>query len=142
MFWNIAACSSLSLRSGSSMASISIRHLFSSSSNLAAISVYKILTSMLQCEAKLRKNHRMTTKSELTSFWCTLATEVSGRGRMGGVESVVLARSCERLGVLAMSIKLWAIQYRPCFFPPPALMMASPESGAVAGSQVFAECQL
>ena len=39
---------------------------------------------MLQYEAKLRKNHRTTTKSELTYLWCTLATEVSGRGRMGG----------------------------------------------------------
>ena len=55
---------------------------------------------------------------------------------MGGVESVVLARSCERLGVLTVSTKLLAIQYRPCFFPPPALMMASLDSGAVAGSQV------
>ena len=55
---------------------------------------------------------------------------------MGGVESVVLALSCVRLGVLAVSTKLLAIQYCPCFFPPPALMMASPESGAVAGSQV------
>ena len=65
-----------------------------------------------------------------------LATEVSGRGRMGGVKSVVLALSCERLGVLAVSTKLLAIKYRPCFFPCPALMMASPESGAVVGSQV------
>ena len=65
-----------------------------------------------------------------------LATEVSGRGRMGGVESVVLALSCERLGVLAVSTKLLAIKYRPCFFPCPALMMAAPESGAVVGSQV------
>ena len=56
---------------------------------------------------------------------------------MGGVKSVVLALSCVRLGVLAVSTKLLAIQYRPFFFPPPALMMASPESGAVAGSQVF-----
>ena len=55
---------------------------------------------------------------------------------MGGVESVLLALSCERLGILAVSTKLWVIQYWPCFFPPPALMMASPESGAVAGSQV------
>ena len=55
---------------------------------------------------------------------------------MGGVESVVLALSCESLGVLTVSTKLLAIQYHPCFFPPPALMMASPESGAVAGSQV------
>ena len=135
MFWNIAACSSLSLRSCSCLASISILHLLSSS-NLASISVYKILTSMLQCEAKLHKNHRTTTESELTCLWCTLASEVSGRGRMGGVELVVLALSCERLGILAVSTKMLAIQYRPCFFPPPALMMASPESGAVAGSQV------
>ena len=55
---------------------------------------------------------------------------------MGGVESVVLALSCERLGVLAVSTKLLAIKYRPCFFPCPALMMASPESGAVVRSQV------
>ena len=55
---------------------------------------------------------------------------------MGGVESVVLALSCVRLGILVVSTKLLAIQYRPCFFPPPVLMMASPESGTVAGSQV------
>ena len=65
-----------------------------------------------------------------------LASEVSGRGHMGGVESVVLSLSSERLGVLAVSTKMLAIQYRPCFFPPPALMMVSPESGAVARSQV------
>ena len=55
---------------------------------------------------------------------------------MGGVETVVLALSCESLGVIAVSTKLLAIQYRLCFFPCPTLMMASPESGAVAGSQV------
>ena len=53
---------------------------------------------------------------------------------MGGVESVILALSCERLGVLAVSTKLLAVKYRPCFSL--ALMMASPESGAVVGSQV------
>ena len=135
MLYHTADCSSLSFRSSSSLACISNRHLLSSS-NFASISVYKILTSMLQYEAKLHKNHRTTTKSELTCLWCTLDTEVSGRGRMGGVESVVLALSCERLGVLAVWTKLLAIKYRPCFFPPPALMMASPESGAVVGSQV------
>src|SRR6185437_1233017 len=91
---------------------------------------------MLQYEAKFHFNHRSTTISKLTCLWCTLATEVSGRGRMGGVESVVLALSCERLGVLAVSTKLLAIKYRPCFFPCPALMMASPESGAVVRSHV------
>ena len=65
-----------------------------------------------------------------------LATEVSGRGLMGGVESVFLARSCQRVGMLAMSTRLLAIQYWPCFLPPPALMMASPESDTVGGSQV------
>ena len=66
----------------------------------------------------------------------TLATEVLGRGRMGGVESVVLAQSCERVGILAVSTTLSVSQYRPCFFPPPALMMASLEKGVVAGSHV------
>ena len=131
----IADCSSLSFRSSSSFRSISNRHLLSSA-HFSSISDYKNLTSMLQYEAKLRKNHKTTIKSELTCLWCTLAIEVSGHGRMGGVESVVRALSCVRLGVLAVSTKLLAIQYRPCFFPPPALMMASPESGAVAGSQV------
>ena len=65
-----------------------------------------------------------------------LATEISGRGSMGGVESVVLARSWERVGVLAVSTTLSPSQNRPCFFPPPALMMASPESDTVGGSQV------
>ena len=39
-----------------------------------------------------------------------VATEVSGRGRMGGVESVVLARSWESIGVLAVSTRLLASQ--------------------------------
>ena len=55
---------------------------------------------------------------------------------MGRVESVVLVRSCERVGVLAVSTTLSVIQYRPCFLPPPALMMASPERGVVAGSHL------
>ena len=135
MLCNIADCPSLSFRSSSSFRSISNQYLLSSA-HFCSISVYKNLTSMLQYEAKLRKNHKMTTKSELTCPWCTLAIEVSGRGRMGRVESVVRALSCVRLGVLAVSTKLLAIQYRSCFFPPPALMMASPESGAVSGSHV------
>ena len=131
----ITDCSSPSFRSSSSFRSISNRHLLSSA-HFSSISVYKNLTSMLQYEAKLRKNHKMTSKSELTCPWCTLAIEVSGRGRIGRVESVVRALSCVRLVVLAVSTKLLVIQYRPCFFLPPALMMASPKSGAVAGSQV------
>ena len=131
----IADCSSLSFRSSSSFRSISNQHLLSSA-HFSSILDYKNLTSMLQYEAKLCKYHRTTTTSELTYLWCTLSIEVSGRGRMGGVESVVRALSCVRLGVLAVSTKLLAIQYRPCFFPSPALMMASPESGEVAGSQV------
>ena len=135
MLCNITDCSSLSFRSCSSLASISIQRLLFSS-NFASISAYKILTSMLQYITKFHFNHRMTTKSKLTYLWCTLATEVSGRGCMGEVESVVLSLRCELLGVLAVLTKLLAIQYRPCFFPCPALMMASPESGAVVGSQV------
>jgi hypothetical protein len=50
---------------------------------------------MLQCEAKVPKNLRSTIETELTWNVRTLATEVSSRGRMGGVKSVVLARSCE-----------------------------------------------
>jgi len=65
-----------------------------------------------------------------------LTTEISDRESMGGVELVVLARSWERVGVLAVSTMLSPSQYRSCFFPPPALMMASPERGAVAGSHV------
>ena len=65
-----------------------------------------------------------------------LATEISGRGSMGEVESVVLAQSWERVGVLAVSTMLSPSQYLLCFFPPSALMMASPERGAVAGSHV------
>ena len=114
MLCNIMDYSSLSFLSCSSFSSIPILLLLSSRI-LASISAYKILTSTLQCEAKLHKNHRTTTESKLTCLWCTLATEVSGRGRMGGVQSVVLALSCERLGVLAVSTKLLAIKYRPCF---------------------------
>ena len=135
MLCNIMDYSSLGFLSCSSFSSISILLLLSSS-NLASISAYKILTSMLHCEAKLPKNHRPTTESELICLKCMLVTEVSGLWRMGGVESVVLAGRCERLGVLTVSTKLLAIQYQPCFFPPPSLVMASLESGAVVGSQV------
>ena len=91
---------------------------------------------MLQCEAKVPKNQRSTIEIELTWKVRTLATEISGHGCMAGFESVVLAQSCDRLGVLAVTTKLLAIHYQLCFFPPPALMMASLESGTVAGSQV------
>ena len=48
-----------------------------------------------------------------------------GRGRMSGLELVVLARIWERLGVVAVLITPSPIQYRPCFLPPPALMTFS-----------------
>jgi len=91
-------------------------------------------TPKSKCETKVRK--QPTNETEITWNACMLATEISGRGSMGGVESVVLARSWERVGVLAVSTMLSPSQYRLCFFPPPDLMMASPERGAVAGSHV------
>ena len=91
-------------------------------------------TPMSKCETKVRK--QPTNEAEITWKACMLATGISGRGSIRGVESVVLARSWERVGVLAVSTTLSPSQYRLCFFPPPALMMASPERGAVAESHV------
>ena len=57
------------------------------------------------------------------------------RGRMAGLELVLLARICTRVGVLAVSINLSPIQYRPCFFPPPTLITTSASMGSVLGSK-------
>jgi len=59
---------------------------------------------------------------------------VLGRVRMAGLELVLLARICARVGVLAVSTRLSPIQYRPCFLPPPALMTISPSMGCVVES--------
>ena len=130
----ITNCSSLSFRSSSSFRSISNRHLLSSA-HFSSISDYKNLTSMLQYETKLRKYHRTTTirtnLSLLHAGHRSLRSWAYGRGRVGG--------SCPKLREAGRTRRVdqaLAIQYRPCFSPPPALMMASPESGAVAGSQV------
>ena len=54
-----------------------------------------------------------------------------GRWCMVGAELVLLAPIWERLGVLAVSNVLSAIQYRLCFFPPPTLMMISPSMSSM-----------
>jgi hypothetical protein len=102
----------------------------------SSIWAYKIAPKYYNRKTKLWTNQRKTNEKEITWSACMVATEVSGRGRMGGVESMVLARSWERVGVLAVSTTLSVSQYRPCFFPPPAIIMAFPERGAVAESHV------
>ena len=59
---------------------------------------------------------------------------MSGRGRMAGLELVLLARIWVRVGVVAVSSVLSPIQYRPCFLPPPTLMTTSPSRSWVLGS--------
>ena len=53
---------------------------------------------------------------------------------MAGLELVLLARICERVGVVAVLTKLSPNQYRPCFLPPPALMTTSPSMGSLIAS--------
>jgi hypothetical protein len=53
---------------------------------------------------------------------------------MAGLELVLLAQIYVRVGVLAVSITLSPIQYRPYFLPPPTLMTISPSMGHVLGS--------
>ena len=57
-----------------------------------------------------------------------------GRGRMGGLWPVSLARIWERVGVVAVSTTLSPSQYLPCFLPPPTLMTRSPSKSWVLGS--------
>jgi len=59
---------------------------------------------------------------------------VVGRGRIAGLESVLLALIWERVGVEAVSITLSPIQYRPCFLPPPTLITISPSISWELGS--------
>ena len=57
-----------------------------------------------------------------------------GRARMGWLELVLCALSWLRVGVVLGSMAAFAIQARPCFLPPPSLMMASASSGSVRTS--------
>ena len=57
-----------------------------------------------------------------------------GRGRMGGLWPVSLARIWERVGVVAVSTTLSPSQYLPCFLPPPTLMTRSPSKSWVLRS--------
>ena len=59
---------------------------------------------------------------------------VFGRGCRARLELVLLARICERVGVLAVSIVLSPIQNRPCFLPPSTLMMISSSMSCMLGS--------
>jgi len=45
---------------------------------------------------------------------------------MARLELALLTRILERVGVAAVSSVLLPMQYRPCFLPPPTLMMTSP----------------
>jgi len=76
-------------------------------------------------KANVCKNQGTMDETEITltaSIWVCV---VSGRGRMAGLELVLLAWIYERVGVVAVSTKLSPNQYRPCFLPPPALMTTS-----------------
>jgi hypothetical protein len=56
------------------------------------------------------------------------------RGRMAGLEPVLLPRTWNRVGVDDESIVPSAIQYRPCLLPPPTLMRTSGSICSVLGS--------
>jgi len=60
-----------------------------------------------------------------------------GLGRICGLWpwSLLCALIWLRVGVLAESIVLSPIQYRPCVLPPPTLMAASPLMSSVSGSK-------
>ena len=66
------------------------------------------------------------------SIWNCAAV---GRGRTAGLESVLLARIWERVGVEAVSMTASPIQYRPCFLPPPTLITISPSMSSELGSK-------
>ena len=53
---------------------------------------------------------------------------------MGTLPSVLAARIWERVGVEAVSMTESAIQYRPCFLPPPSLITSSVSSSFLVGS--------
>jgi len=74
-------------------------------------------------------------KSGFTSSSCTRSSAADSHGRMGGALSVFLARIWTRVGVEAVSSVPSPIKYRPCFFPPPTLMMTSPSRSWALGSQ-------
>ena len=61
-------------------------------------------------------------KTEITRSAFIWVCAVSGRGRMAGLELVLLARICERVGVVVVSTMLLPNQYRPCLLPPSTLM--------------------
>ena len=88
----------------------------------------------LEYKANVCKNQGTTDKTEITLSASIWVCAVSGRGHMAGLELVLLARICARVGVLAVSITLSPIQYLPCFLPPPTLMTISASMGAVLGS--------
>ena len=88
----------------------------------------------LEFKTNIFNNQGTTNETEITFSSAICISVVLGRGRMAGLELVLLARICARVGVLAVSITLSPIQYRPCFLPPPTLMMISPSMGAVLGS--------
>ena len=73
--------------------------------------------------------------TEITLSASIWICEELARGRMAGLESVLRAQICERVGVLAVSIMLSAIKRRPCFPPPPALMRISTSMGGANGSK-------
>ena len=54
---------------------------------------------------------------------------------MGREELVLLARISARLGTEAKSTVLSAIQYQPCYFPPPSLIRRFVSRDWVAGSK-------
>ena len=77
----------------------------------------------------------MMNKPGFTSSSCARSSAADSLGRIGGSLSMVLAQIWARVGVEALSRVPSPIKYRPCFFPPPTLMMTSPSRSWALGSQ-------
>ena len=88
----------------------------------------------LEFKTNIFNNQGKMNETEITFSSAICISVVLGRGRMAGLELVLLARICERVGVLVVSSVLSPIQYRPCFLSPPTLMTISASMGAVLGS--------
>jgi hypothetical protein len=73
----------------------------------------------LEYKANVCKNQGTMDEAKITLSAAIWLCAVSGRGRMAGLELVLQARICERVGVLAVSSVLSAIQcHASCLLPP------------------------
>ena len=91
-----------------------------------------ILNHNIRIQCYLEMNETKN-KTEITWSFAIAWSEAVVRRRISGL--ALDARIWDSVGVLAVSSVLSPMAYLPCTRPPPNLMMISPSSGAVAGSQ-------